>query len=103
VVDVTAAAGRPDPSTDPVLVRRAAADRAAKAAKRFGYGCYAVAIVLFLYAYFVDFTSGVAIAIGVLFLVGSIPLIPAIIVGYGVRKATREDPVLQRAATEGDR
>ena len=85
------------PSVDPVLARRARIARLVGIGKRVGYGLYLVAIIGFILA----FTTGqsdtwVAIVIGSM-LVGSVFLLPAIIFGYGVKAAEREER-RQRAA-----
>lgn len=77
--------------TDPVLVKRARASKLADLGKRLGYSLYALAIVLFVIGFATGFTAGVvSIIVGAL-VVGSAVLAPAIIVGYGVKAADRED------------
>jgi hypothetical protein len=82
--------------TDPVLVRRARIARLTELGKRVGYGLFALAIVLF----FVGFVGGysdtlVAVIVGSLG-VGSAVLAPAIVFGYAVKAAEREDRELGR-------
>jgi uncharacterized membrane protein HdeD (DUF308 family) len=76
---------------DPVRARRARVAAGVKLAKRIGYLLFLVAIVLFFVGLVVDFTSGVATAIVVCLVVGSVVLLPGIILGYAVRTAERED------------
>ena len=76
---------------DPVLARRERIARLVVLGKRVGYGLYGVAIVLFVVGLVGRYTStSTNVIIGCLF-VGSIVLAPAIVFGYGVRAAERED------------
>jgi predicted membrane metal-binding protein len=76
---------------DPVRARRARVAAGVKLAKRVGYLLFLAAIVLFFYGLIVDLTTGLATAIVVCLVAGSIVLLPAIIFGYAVRTAERED------------
>src|SRR6266536_679707 len=78
-------------SVDPVLVRRAQWARFAELGQRLGYGLYALAIVLFVVAAVTDLPSVIVDSILVALLLGSVVLAPAIVVGYGVKAADRED------------
>lgn len=77
--------------SDPVRVRRAQMQRVATVGQRVGYLLFAVAIVAFFYGYFVDFTDGVVTVIVVSMALGSAALAPAIVLGYAVKAAERED------------
>ena len=76
---------------DPVRARRTRIDRASRLGQRVGYGCYAVSVV----AFFVGFATGYSTALVTLIVaalaVGSITLLPSIILGYAVKAAERED------------
>jgi hypothetical protein len=77
--------------TDPVRERRARIARIVEIGQRVGYGLFAVAVVVFVIgavAHFPGWT--VATVIGSL-VVGSIVLAPAIVFGYGVKAAERDD------------
>ena len=76
---------------DPVLERRARIARLVAAGKRVGYGLFAVAVVLFAVGLVAGYTSTITTAIVACLLVGSAVLAPAIVFGYGVRAAERED------------
>jgi hypothetical protein len=77
-------------SDDPVLERRRRAARLAGLGKRIGYGLLLVAIVAFVAGVFVGF--GMAGPVVVIALAATtVTLAPAIVVGYGVRAADRED------------
>jgi hypothetical protein len=81
----------PPGSSDPVLVRRRQWARAAELGQRVGYGLFGLAVVLFLIAVITDLPSVIVDSIVVALLVGSAVLAPAIVVGYGVKAADRED------------
>lgn len=77
-------------NTDPVLARRAQLGRLAVAGKRLGYGLLGLATV----AFFVGLVSGFGVAGPVVvwsLALCTIILAPAIILGYAVRAAERED------------
>jgi hypothetical protein len=76
---------------DPVRARRARAARLARAGQRLGYGLFGVAIVAFAAGVATRFTDLVVTVVVATLAAGSAVLIPAIIVGFGVRAAERED------------
>lgn len=78
-------------SSDPVLEQRARAQRIVDIGQRIGYLLYALAVVVFVIGVLTDFTglvSGVAI-FGLV--AGSVFLAPAIIGGYAIKAAIRDD------------
>jgi hypothetical protein len=79
------------PPTDPVLAKRARIAHLVELGKRVGYGLFAVAIVAFVVGFFAGFDglAGTLVVWGIV--VGSIILAPAIVFGYGVRAAERDD------------
>lgn len=77
--------------TDPVLERRARITRLVALGKRVGYGLFLVAIVLFAAGFAVGFDGAVGTTIIAALVVGSIVLAPAIVFGYGVKAAEREE------------
>ena len=81
----------PEPSTDPVLVQRARVSRLAQLGQRIGYLLFGMALVVFLYGLTTDFTSGVSRIVVTGLIAGSIVLAPAIITGYAVKAAVRDD------------
>ena len=81
----------PDPAVDPVLERRRRIAALVQAGKRIGYGAFAAAIVLFFMGLAAGFTTMGTTAIVACLLVGSAVLAPAIVFGYAVRAAERED------------
>jgi hypothetical protein len=81
---------------DPVLARRARIAKLTGVGQRVGYALFGLAIVLFI----VGFVGGysdliVAVIVGSL-AVGSAVLAPAIVFGYAVKAAEREDRELGR-------
>jgi hypothetical protein len=78
-------------NVDPVLIKRQQAYRLSKLAKRIGYSLWGVAIVAYIIGSTDRFTSTITSIITGCLIAGSVVLIPAIIVAYGVRAAARED------------
>ena len=78
-------------SDDPVRARRARLDRLARVGQRAGYGCYAVAVVAFFVGFATSYSTALVAVIVAGLAVGSILLLPSIILGYAVKAAERED------------
>lgn len=81
----------PDPTTDPVVERRARIARLVGLGKRVGYLALLVAIVAFVIAVvagFPDWAVGVSIG-GLVVAIVVLPL--PIVFGYGIRAAEREE------------
>lgn len=81
----------PAPADDPVRARRAGVARGVKLAKRFGYLCWLVAMVLVVVAVTGDLDEGLTVAATVFLVAGVVVLAPAIILGYAVNAAERDD------------
>jgi len=77
--------------SDPVLAKRARIDGWVKLGKRIGYGLYLVSIVLFFVALFTEMKDWMVTVIIGSMVVGSIVLAPAIVFGYGIKSAIRDD------------
>ncbi len=78
------------PAEDPILARRAQMARLARTGNRVGYGCVAVAVV----AFFVGLSAGYELwgRVVVAGLAASaLTLAPAIVLGYAVKAAEREE------------
>jgi hypothetical protein len=76
---------------DPVRIRRRKVERWTRLANRVGYLCFGIAIVTFVIGFIVSFNGTVsAIVIGSM-IVGSALLAPAIVLGYAVKAADRDD------------
>lgn len=77
--------------TDPVLRRRRQAAQLAATAKRYGYLLWFAAVVIFFVALATGLPRALTTVILVCMAIGSVLLLPAIVVGYGVKAADRED------------
>jgi len=77
--------------TDAVIVRRRRVAVHVTRAKRVGYALWLVSVTLFFALFFTDFDGPlVGVVLGCL-LAGCAILLPAIVLGYAVRAADRED------------
>jgi len=83
-------AGR-DPSVDRVLVLRERLRRGAAMGSRVGYGALAVAIVAFVIGMLNDLPAWSVLVVVVTLALATGCLVPAIILGYAVKAAARED------------
>ena len=79
------------PESDPVLVRRAQVARLAILGQRVGYLLYGGAIVVFVVGFLIGFTPAIVTIIVTAMIIGSALLAPAIVAGYAVKAAARED------------
>ncbi len=77
--------------TDPVRARRQQVALWTKRANRLGYLCFGIAIVTFVVGFIVSFNSTVSTVVVVSMIVGSVLLAPAIVLGYAVKAAERDD------------
>jgi hypothetical protein len=76
---------------DPVLLRRQRIARWADLGQRGGYLLFGVAVVLFVVGFATGFPGWLGAAVIGLLVAGSLMLAPAIVFGYAVRAAERED------------
>ena len=81
----------PPAGTDPVRVRRAQIAKASSLAQRIGYAMFGIAMVAFFVGFFAGLTDAIVSLIVAMLVVGSILLAPAIVAGYAVKAAERED------------
>mgnify|MGYP001389058416 CR=1 FL=1 len=77
--------------TDPVLARRARIARLVEVGQRVGYGLFALAIAGFLVGFAAGFDGWVRTTVILSLVVGSLVLAPAIVFGYAVKAAERDD------------
>jgi hypothetical protein len=84
------------PSVDPVRERRARIARLVEIGQRVGYGLFGVAIVGFAIGFATGFGAVWTTIVVAAIVVGSLVLAPAIVFGYGVKAAEREDRELGR-------
>ena len=76
---------------DPVRARRARIARLVEVGQRVGYALFGVAIVAFVYGFVAGFDGIVGPSITLCLVVGSLVLAPAIVFGYAVKAAERDD------------
>jgi cyanate permease len=79
------------PDEDPILIQRAKALRLANLGQRIGYLLYGIAIIVFLIGLVTDFNGTVSAIVTFGVIAGSIVLAPAILAGYAVKAAVRDD------------
>jgi len=77
---------------DPVRARRRQMARLAELGKRIGYGFLGFACLTFVIAVVAGLPQALVTLVVADLVVASVLLLPSIIVGYGVKKAEREDP-----------
>lgn len=82
--------GRPG-ADDPVLERRRRIATLVRVGQRVGYGLFGAAMVLFVIGLLTDFGGAVTGGIVAAIVLGSIVLAPAIVFGYAVKAAERDD------------
>jgi len=78
-------------AVDPVRERRARIARLVEVGQRTGYGLFGLAVVAFVIGFVSGFDGIVGTLIVASIVVGSIILAPAIVFGYAVKAAERED------------
>ena len=91
MVAIMAAMSTSEPSDDPVLIKRAKVAKFSKMGKRFGYSCILVSTVGFIIGLATNFSMPIILLVVVPIFVSAVALIPAVIFGYGVSMAEREE------------
>ena len=76
---------------DPVRAQRRKIQHLAELGQRIGYALFGIAVVGFFVALATDFSSTWVNVIIAAIIVGSVFLAPAIVAGYAVKAAERED------------
>ena len=84
--------------SDPILERRIRIAKLVKIGKRLGYSLFGASIVLFFIGMIGTFSGALTGLIVAALIIGSLILAPAIVLGYAVRSAHREDHALGRLA-----
>jgi uncharacterized membrane protein len=79
-------------TVDPVRQRRQHVARLAAAARRAGWAFFGLAIVAFVGGLVIGLTGVVVVVVVASLALGSALLLPAIIIGFGVTAAERDDP-----------
>ena len=77
--------------TDPIRVRRQKVARWTRLANRIGYLFFAIAIATFVVGFIVSFNGAVSAIVVASMVAGSVLLAPAIVLGYAVKAAERDD------------
>jgi hypothetical protein len=77
--------------TDPVLVRRQRMARLASTGQRVGYAALLVAIAAFIWALAAHFPTAATTLVVAGLVVCTLTLAPAIVLGYAVKAAQKED------------
>jgi hypothetical protein len=60
-------------------------------ANRLGYLCFGIAVLTFVIGFIVSFNGTVSAVVVASMIVGSVLLAPAIVLGYAVKAAERDD------------
>ena len=81
---------------DPVRAKRARIARLTDLGQRIGYGLFGLAIVVFVIGFAVGYSDLLVTVIVASLGIGSLVLAPAIVFGYAVKAAEREDRELGR-------
>ena len=79
------------PAPDPVRARRRQVAKYTLLANRIGYLFFAVAIATFVIGFAVSFNGAVSAIVIASLVIGSALLAPAIVLGYAVKAAERDD------------
>jgi hypothetical protein len=79
------------PPPDPTLVRRAKIAQLCEWGQRVGYGLFGLAMVVFIVGAIAGFSRLVTDAVIGCLVLGTVVLAPAIVFGYAVKAAERED------------
>jgi len=78
-------------ASDPILEQRERVRRIATTAKRVGYVLFLLAMVLFFAALATGLSGALVTATTVALIAGCVVLAPAILLGYAVKGAERDD------------
>ena len=78
-------------ATDPVRARRARIARLTDLGQRLGYACFGIAVAAFVVGEVAEFSTAVVLTVVAALVVGSLVLAPAIVLGYAVKAAERDD------------
>ena len=81
----------PVPSSDPVLAKRARASELANLGKRLGYSVILIAMIVFAIGVITGFEEWMVVVVTTCLALSAVFLVPAVIVGYGVSAANREE------------
>ena len=79
------------PEIDPIRVRRRQVAKYTLLANRIGYLFFALAIATFVIGFAISFNGAVSAVVVGSVIIGSVLLAPAIVLGYAVKAAERDD------------
>jgi hypothetical protein len=82
----------PSRGDDPVRARRARVALLAARARALGWALFGLAVLAFAAGLILGLTALVVVVVVTALVLGSLLLAPAIVIGFGVRAAEREDP-----------
>ena len=88
---MTESVSAPVPSEDPILARRAQMGRLAGTARRIGWALFAVAVLAFIAGVIIGLSVAFVVVVMVALVAGSVLLLPAIVIGFGVSAADRDE------------
>lgn len=88
--------------SDPVRRRRLTIARWTAVANRLGYALYGVAMALFVAGIVTGWNGGFTSAVISTLVVGSVLLAPAIVLGYAIKAAEREERELESRRGNND-
>jgi hypothetical protein len=77
--------------SDPIRVRRQLISKYTRLANRIGYLCWGIALVTFIIGFVGSFNDTISMIVVTSLIVGSVLLAPAIILGYAIKAAERDD------------
>lgn len=81
----------PTAADDPVRAQRARWQALASTGQRIGYVLIGIAVGAFVFGLVVDFTDTTTWIVGISLALATLTLAPAMVVGYAVKAAERED------------
>lgn len=76
---------------DPIAAQRARYDQLARQARRAGYGLFGLSAAILIAGLLTGLNDLVTVLVVGCLVVGSLLLAPAIVVGYGIKAAERQD------------
>lgn len=76
---------------DPIIERRAKVGRLAALARRAGWSLWGVAVIAFVVGLLTDLPPALVVVVIASLVAGSVLLLPAIVIGFGVSAAERDE------------
>jgi hypothetical protein len=88
---MTLSVSTPIPPEDPVLARRRQMGRLAGTARRIGWALLAVAVLAFIAGVVIGLSVAFVVIVMASLIAASVLLLPAIVIGFGVSAADRDE------------